>query len=134
MHRGTFGGSAIGVSQYALKYRISHREILGCSAAASRRINTLMVGVAESQLQIYVGTENLPRLLGWYRVVCGTLECRVDYTDSNLGPSTARGRAMPDGGVMKEPKPRLCFWDDQNAHETDQPRGAVWHSLLPCWP
>lgn len=26
----------------------------------------------------------LPRLLEWYRVVCGTLECRVDCTDSIL--------------------------------------------------
>ena len=72
MHRGTFGGSAIGVSQYALKYRTSHREILGCSAAASRRINTLMVGVAESQLQIYVGTEN-------FATPAGVVSCGVWY-------------------------------------------------------
>jgi hypothetical protein len=51
MHRGTLGGSAIGVSQYALKYRHA-REILDCSAAASRRINMLGV-VAGRQLQIY---------------------------------------------------------------------------------
>jgi hypothetical protein len=109
MHCGTFGGSTIGVSQYALKYRTA-REGVDCSAASSRRINTLGV-VTERQLQIYWGTEDFAMPAGV--VSCGTLECRVDCTDSNIGTSTARGRGMPMDGVMKEPKLgswSLCLW------------------------
>jgi hypothetical protein len=64
MHRGTFGGSAIGVSQYALKYRHA-REVLDCSAAASRRINTLGV-VAGRQLQYIRVRGILPGGIVWY--------------------------------------------------------------------